>query len=353
MDEYSMTTAEQDTPEAALPDSASAAGAQPQTQGTTPAGGGRDVSRRETAGQPGTAGRKDAARRQNAAPQQDAAVRQRGQRGAQQTGQGARPEQQAQNGQAGTPRQAQQAQNGQAGTSQQAQQAGAADEQNGQGGEQAGTVQPPAGQDGAPVVPIQFNHQYRELSIAEAATWAQKGMQADSLLQDLQYLAAANGAGSIPALLKALRGAHESMLIDQYSKRTGGDEQLARQLVELEQHKYGAAAQQIGRQQQQAQRQAAGQINQRLADEFIALQREIPEIGRFDQLPQAVIERSVKTGIPLIDSYLRYQYAAQRAAGQARQQQQAADSASAGSMQSASGAQPGAAVSAMLRGLFD
>ena len=339
MDEYSMTTAEQDTPEAALPDSASDAGAQPQTQGTTPDGGGRDVSRRETAGQPGTAGRKDAARRQHAAPQQDAAGRQHGQRGAQQTGQGARPEQQAQNGQAGT--------------SHQAQQAGAADEQNGQGGEQAGTVQPPAGQDGAPVVPIQFNHQYRELSIAEAATWAQKGMQADSLLQDLQYLAAANGAGSIPALLKALRGAHESMLIDQYSKRTGGDEQLARQLVELEQHKYGAAAQQIGQQQQQAQRQAAGQINQRLADEFIALQREIPEIGRFDQLPQAVIERSVKTGIPLIDSYLRYQYAAQRAAGQARQQQQAADSASAGSMHSASGAQPGAAVSAMLRGLFD
>lgn len=330
MDEYSMTTAEQDTPEAALPDSASAAGAQPQTQGTTPAGGGRDVSRRETAGQPGTAGRKDAAGRQHAAPQQDAAGRQHGQRGAQQTGQGARPEQQAQN-----------------------EQAGAADEQNGQGGEQAGTVQPPAGQDGAPVVPIQFNHQYRELSIAEAATWAQKGMQADSLLQDLQYLAAANGAGSIPALLKALRGAHESMLIDQYSKRTGGDEQLARQLVELEQHKYGAAAQQIGQQQQQAQQQAAGQINQRLADEFIALQREIPEIGRFDQLPQAVIERSVKTGIPLIDSYLRYQYAAQRAAGQARQQQQAADSASAGSMHSASGDQPGAAVSAMLRGLFD
>lgn len=339
MDEYSMTTAEQDTPEAALPDSESAAGAQPQTQGTTPAGGGRDVSRRETAGQPGTAGRKDAAGRQNAAPQQDAALRQRGQHGAQQTGQGARPEQQAQNGQAGIP--------------QQAQQAGAADEQNGQDGEQAGTVQPPAGQDGAPVVPIQFNHQYRELSIAEAATWAQKGMQADSLLQDLQYLAAANGAGSIPALLKALRGAHESMLIDQYSKRTGGDEQLARQLVELEQHKYGAAAQQIGQQQQQAQQQAAGQINQRLADEFIALQREIPEIGRFDQLPQAVIERSVKTGIPLLDSYLRYQYAAQRAAGQARQQQQAADSASAGSMHSASGDQPGAAVSAMLRGLFD
>jgi len=64
-------------------------------------------------------------------------------------------------------------------------------------------------------------------------------------------------------------------------------------------------------------------LTARLAEEFEALCRMVPDITSVDQLPSSVWETAVQQGIPLTDAYLRFWYQEhQKAAEEARRQQQ-------------------------------
>lgn len=209
------------------------------------------------------------------------------------------------------------------------------------------------GQDvAAPVIPIQFNHEYRELSINEAATWAQKGMYADKLLADLSVLAAASSAESIPALMKQLKSAHETMLLSKYKEQCGGNEELANKLLEIDRGKWIQRAPEISKSWEQAFQEDANAVNKRLAEEFIKMQKEFG-IEKFDQLPAEVVNVAVKNNIPLSDAYLRYQYAQNKQAQAAAENQKAAKQATPGSLKAGEEQpQQSAAVAAMLQGVF-
>lgn len=214
------------------------------------------------------------------------------------------------------------------------------------------TAQGAQSEQAVPVIPIQFNHEYKELTVSEAANWAQKGMYADKLLADLSVLAAASSAESIPALMKQLKAAHETMLLSKYKEQCGGNEELANKLLEIDRGKWTQRAPEISKSWEQAFQEDANAVNKRLAEEFIKMQKEFG-IEKFDQLPAEVVNVAVKNNIPLSDAYLRYQYAQNKQAQAAAENQKAAKQATPGSLKAGEEQpQQSAAVAAMLQGVF-
>lgn len=70
-----------------------------------------------------------------------------------------------------------------------------------------------------------------------------------------------------------------------------------------------------------------------LADSFLALQQEMPELESVADLPEAVLASAAEENIPLLDAYLRYRFREERAVLAERERQQRAAEAAAGSLQ--------------------
>ncbi len=164
-------------------------------------------------------------------------------------------------------------------------------------------------QEGTFCLPVKFNKQDYQLSKEEATAFAQKGMKFDTIepmLDKLKNLAQQNGT-SLRDLVDAL--------CDTPSEET-----------------------EIG-------------VEERLADEFLALQAQCPDITDFEQLPSSVVDEAVQSGESLLLSYLRYCY---RENGKVREAKDAAAHAGAASTGSLLGeVQPpnDPAVEAMVRGV--
>lgn len=200
-------------------------------------------------------------------------------------------------------------------------------------------------------VPIRFNHEYRELSIEEAADWAQKGMQAEELMGSLRLLACAEGRESVRAMIKSLIDGHDEMLREKYREKVG-DEELVERLVAAEREKYTAGAAKMAADEKAAEQESREAATKRLAEEFMELQKEFPEIKDFQGIPDSVLHQSIGKKISLLDAYLRYQRSEQKKRDQAEASAKAAKESSTGSMQSQAEGAENAIISAALKGVF-
>lgn len=70
-----------------------------------------------------------------------------------------------------------------------------------------------------------------------------------------------------------------------------------------------------------------------LADGFLALQQELPELESIEQVPETVLKTAVEQNISLFDAYLRYRFYEQQAIAAEQARQQHAAECSAGSLQ--------------------
>lgn len=85
-------------------------------------------------------------------------------------------------------------------------------------------------------------------------------------------------------------------------------------------------------------------VHCRLAEEFIRLSEEFPDLRDPDELPDAVLDTAVREGIPLLDAYLRFRWQEEkRIASAARHQQEAAQRSAGSLQQGAEDPQPGQA----------
>lgn len=73
-------------------------------------------------------------------------------------------------------------------------------------------------------------------------------------------------------------------------------------------------------------------ITGRLAEEFILLMEEFPQLQSPEQLPETVLDTAAKTGISLLDAYLRYRWQEEKRIRAAAEQRAAAAKQSAGSL---------------------
>lgn len=140
-------------------------------------------------------------------------------------------------------------------------------------------------QDEAFCLPVKFNKQDYQLTLEEATAYAQKGMKFDTvepLLTRLKTLAQANGLG-VRELVDALCD--------------GGDSRTA---------------------------------EERMAEEFLALRAECPDVATFEALPESVVRTALDEGMSLLDAYLRYHYRERAKIDAARAAAEHASAASAG-----------------------
>lgn len=77
---------------------------------------------------------------------------------------------------------------------------------------------------------------------------------------------------------------------------------------------------------------SAQQLHTRLASEFRALAKEVPQIRTFSDLPDAVIALAVDRNISLFDAYLRHSFQENRRIGEAQAAGERAAKASVGSL---------------------
>jgi hypothetical protein len=158
-------------------------------------------------------------------------------------------------------------------------------------------------------LPVKFNKQDYQLSKEEATAYAQKGMKFDTIepmLDKLKGLAQQNGVG-LGELVDALcEGPSE---------------------------------------------QPKGGVEERLAEEFLLLQEECPDITAFEQLPRAVVEQALADGESLLLSYLRYYYREGQRVSEAKASAARAGAASAGSQRGEPPQLPDPAMEAMMRGV--
>lgn len=184
---------------------------------------------------------------------------------------------------------------------------------------------------------IRFNHQDRDLTREEAVAYAQKGLKYDSIapmLQDLSYLAAINGK-TAPELVKEYINAGERMFRHDLEDKYGDDTEVIELMMERyrsqNKAKYEKTENDRKNAEEAAEKQARQTFEQRLAMEFVELQREFSEIKSFAELP-AEVKQAAADGKDLTAAYLLYRHREAIKAAAAKQTEAAATKASAGKM---------------------
>lgn len=207
-----------------------------------------------------------------------------------------------------------------------------------------------------PFLSVQFNHQNRDMTKEQAVEFAQKGLLYEKIrpvYHKLDYLAAqqnTNVAALVDGLVSAAEAAYRQSLVQKF----GDDAQVVEDLMTLyrsrNQEKYNRLL--ADREAADAQTAAAEQTARegRLAEQFLALQKEFPEIKDFSALPKAVVRRAAEGKADLTAAYLLHRHRQEQkiAAAEARAAEQAKKST--GSVQSAEYTEA-AAVDAFIRGV--
>ena len=206
-----------------------------------------------------------------------------------------------------------------------------------------------------PLITVKYNKQARSLSHKDAVNYAQKGMKYDSvlpMLESLKYVAAAEGK-TLAEFVQSIRDQHDENAMAALVDRCGGNEEIARELFEVEKGKHQAAYENLVKAEQQAEIETEEAVTQRLADELAAVREEFPEVTEYSKLPKSVVCEADEKGIPLLDAYLRFLHREQKKSEAAKSQQAAAAKASVGAQASAEGNETRApAIAAMMTGVW-
>lgn len=209
--------------------------------------------------------------------------------------------------------------------------------------------------DEEPVLQVKFNSQAHSLSRKDAVLYAQKGMKYDSIvpmLESLKYVAAAEGK-TLAEFVQIIRSQHDENAMAALVDRCGGDEEIARELFEVEKGKHQAAYESLIAAEKRAETETEEAVTRRLADELAAVREEFPEITAYSKLPRSVTQEAEEKGITLYDAYLRFQHREQKRADTARAEQEAAAKASVGAQASAGGNENrDPVINAMMKGIW-
>ncbi len=214
----------------------------------------------------------------------------------------------------------------------------------------AGNAAQPADE---PLFAVKHNKQIHSLSRDDVTAYAQKGMKYDELqpvLDTLKYVAASEGK-TLPELVEAIRKQNEDTVFSRLLDRCG-DEEIARELLEVEKGKHRAAYESLLESERNEDAEADEAVTQRMATEFNELKSEFPQYTSFDAVPQAVVKEAVEKGIPLLDAQLRYEHRERVKAENARAAQANAAKMSTGAQSGAGGEQPTSAEAAFMKGLW-
>lgn len=167
-------------------------------------------------------------------------------------------------------------------------------------------------------LPITYNHENRNLTREEAVKYAQIGLNFEEggikadivkpILRKLDYLAAQSDT-TVEALVEDMMTAAESRYREELIEKFGEDETVIEDLMRVYHEKQKAKYDKVLADRKTAEETQANdtrvKLETRLADEFISLKKEFPELTEFTALPDEV-KLSAAGGKSLAEAYLRY-----------------------------------------------
>lgn len=178
----------------------------------------------------------------------------------------------------------------------------------------------------APFMSFNYNHQKIELNETEAVEWAQKGMH---YFNKLDYIAAQSRV-TVNELLDKMICSMDEAKREEYREQFGDDSEMIESLMEVyhnkQKERYRAA---VADREAESRREAADR-NAQIADEFIAMQKDFPELKSLSDIPPAVLKSA--DNMPLAYAYLLYKQREQNKINAANNAQNAAAASSTGSM---------------------
>lgn len=189
-------------------------------------------------------------------------------------------------------------------------------------------AQEDAGSNAQPItIPVKFEGTVMNLTPEEAASHIQRGMMYDKKLTRL----ASDAGQSVDEYINSQYEAQKNALYEVMLRRANGDEDVAHDLFEHALQKRNLAFKKAEEDKKAAEQAAKDSLNDRLASDFVELQAEFPEYGKFSDLPKAVVKMAVDKNISLYDALLRHERAESKKIDTAKQQQAQAAAASVGS----------------------
>lgn len=206
-----------------------------------------------------------------------------------------------------------------------------------------GTTPPDGAEDGtaqgsadtaAFVLPVRFCHESRELSLEEAQSYAQKGMQLDSITPTLDKIRTMAAAQNITMndMVENLWSAFERQNRQEILERVGGNEEAADALMEKKRTEWNAAFENAKTAEKNAEKSERETLENRLMQGYTEVREAFPhEYPEFKNIPQAVVNDAIKNNRGLLDALLRYRHKEGAKVEQNKQAQERAATASAGS----------------------
>lgn len=201
---------------------------------------------------------------------------------------------------------------------------------------------------------VRYNHKDRELSREEAVTLAQKGMKYDSMtsvLDDLEYLSAIKEK-PLNELLKEYiseeENAHKESIIDMYGDNEEVVDMFMKKYRQETKQKFESAKTTKQKAEEEAEKKAVETLEERIADEFVILKNEFPEVTDVSAVPKSVLKEA-ENGTHLLDAYLRYKHQEKKRIDAEKQTAATNSKASAGKVSTGENADP--IMMAFLKGL--
>lgn len=187
-----------------------------------------------------------------------------------------------------------------------------------------------------PFMTVRYNHEDRALTRDEAVILAQKGMNYEKLHGKLDYVASLQGIDVntlVERLVTAPEEAHKKHLEELY----GEDSEDVKIGMNIFREKQSENYKKYVTDRENAAKEKADNeektLQSRLADEYIELKREIVDAPEYAALPDEVIREAASGKRDLYSAYLRYLHKQKTKIDAAKQSQDAAAKASAGSFE--------------------
>lgn len=194
-----------------------------------------------------------------------------------------------------------------------------------------------------------FFKESKWLSKKEAKNFAEIGMRYEEVCESLERAAALKGM-SVEDFVSSFETEQDEAYRRELAERFGDDEETINIMMEHYQNSKQGKIDAAKNKRLQDEATAEQNINTRLANEFIELQKEFPELSEFADLPESV-RRAAAEGKDLVHAYLLHQHRENKKIAAAKASEAKAAASSAGSM-ATSGDNVDKTASALMKGLW-
>lgn len=179
----------------------------------------------------------------------------------------------------------------------------------------------------APFLSVRYNHEDKPLTEEEARDYAQKGIFYHGKLDYIATLSDTTIPELLDKMLNSIDEAKRNELISQF----GNDEDTINDLMEVFHTKQKGKYEKAIADRESAEKQSVEDRNARIAEEFVAMQQDFPELKSVNDIPSSVL-KAANNNMPLAYAYLLHKHKENQKIAAAEEQSKAAAQTSTGSM---------------------